>query len=95
MGMGIRATVGLKSTSPYSQSRMHDFQKDSKESHDVFERRIWREKSHYDEGGMLFIPQMSFKFCIMQAATYLGEKCQGQRGADLDIILHQRGYRGK
>lgn len=78
MSMGITATLSLFSTSPYSQSRMHDTPEMAKESKADYERRTWREKSHYDSDGILFIPRMAFKFCIQDAASYLGERIKGK-----------------
>lgn len=72
------AQVELKSVSPYSQSRMHDTPKKDKESHDAYEKRAWREKSYYNEEGFVFIPPMAFKFALMSAAAYLGEKVKGK-----------------
>lgn len=76
--MGILATVTLESSSPYSCSRKHDAPKLAKESHDAYERRTWREKAHFGEDGELFIPRMAFKFSLMEAAKYLGERVVGK-----------------
>lgn len=67
--------------SPYSPSRRHDTPKKDKESHDDYEKRTWREKAHFDDKGMCFIPGMCFKKCISEAASFLGLKIGGGRGA--------------
>src|SRR5690242_910103 len=77
-GMGILATVHLESRSPYSPSRIHDAPKQTKESHDAYEKRTWREKAHFDKDGHVVIPAMSFKFSLMDAASYLAERVPGK-----------------
>lgn len=71
-------TVHLESTSPYSQSRMHDAPKLDKETHDAYERRTWREKSTYDADGIVEIPAMGIKQSLDRAAKVLGEQIPGK-----------------
>ncbi|MBD2771155.1 hypothetical protein [Iningainema tapete] len=75
------AIVQIKGLTPYSQSKPHQTEKLNKESPDDFEKRTWKEKLHYDEQGIIFIPPMAFKNCIAEAAKYLGKKIPGKRGA--------------
>lgn len=75
------ATVKLKGSSPYSQSRYHAIKRDDKEGYDAFEKRIFRERLHYDEKGMVFIPPMAFKNCLSSAAKYLKKKIPGSGAA--------------
>ena len=74
----IIAKIKLTGTSPFSMSRYHHIDKDKKESEGDFEKRIWREKSHYNEDGMIFIPAMMIKNCLSEAAKYLSERIEGK-----------------
>jgi hypothetical protein len=67
------AVVKLKSLSPYNQSRQHFTEsiEQGKEAPDAKERRTWKEKGHYDEKGMAYIPPMAFKGAIYNAAKLL------------------------
>jgi hypothetical protein len=56
---------------PLSQSRQHYTPFKQGESHDVYEERTWREKCHYDENGIIYVPAMAFKQCLDAAATRL------------------------
>lgn len=70
--------VKIESMSPYSQSRMHDTTRLNKETHEDYEVRTWREKSNYDEAGIIFIPAMAFKQALDAAAKKLGEQVPGK-----------------
>lgn len=77
--MGFKATVELASTSPYSCSRMHDTpKKGTKESPAAYDERTWREKCYFDADSKVLIPRMAFKFALMDAACYLGERVTGK-----------------
>lgn len=78
--MALVAECSLESVSPISFSRPYRMEKLSKESHADYETRTWRERLHYDENGMVFIPPMAFKLGIAECARYLGIKIPG-RGA--------------
>ena len=69
----ITATATLSSVSPYGQSRNYemDAKKLEKESSKDYEARTWRNRLHVTEDGYVFIPPMSFKNCISEAAKYL------------------------
>lgn len=71
-------TAHLKSISPYSQSRQHDTPKLEREGHDDYEKRTWRNKAHFGDDGLIFIPPMAFKQCIDSAAKYLGMQIPGK-----------------
>jgi len=80
------ATVTLEGISPYSQGKHYtkeQFPKldEGKESDNAYEVRTWRERMHYDENDIVFIPPMAFKNCLTSAASFLGEKIVGKRGA--------------
>ncbi len=63
-----RIIVTIEGICPLSQSRMHDTPFLEGESHNDYDRRTWREKTHYDEKGMIFIPAMAFKQAVDAAA---------------------------
>lgn len=73
-----KATVILKSISPYSQSRAYDVPKKEKENHGDYEERTWRNRCHTDKDGMVYIPAMAFKNCLSEAAKYLGIQIPGK-----------------
>ncbi|MCB1771958.1 MAG: hypothetical protein KDJ31_20000 [Candidatus Competibacteraceae bacterium] len=72
------ATCTLKSISPYSQSRYHETPKLNKELHDDYRLRTWREHLHYDKNGIVYIPPMTFKNCLSEAAKFLGIQIPGK-----------------
>jgi len=78
------AHATLKSLSPYSQSRQFAAKEDSKESHDAYEKRMWKKRMHVTDDGHVFIPPMAFKFSMETAARYLRmrikEKGQSEYG---------------
>lgn len=69
----------LKSAERYSQSAWIDpALREQKETHEAFEKRIWREKSHANENGELFIPPMAFKQALDAAAKYISIQIPGR-----------------
>ena len=75
------ATAHLKSVSCYSQSRYHQTEKLPKELADDYERRTWAERLHINKDGNIFIPPMSFKHAIAEAAKFNSRKIPGERNA--------------
>ncbi len=77
------ATVTLESVSPYSQSRPYEqsIAKLDKESADAYEKRTWRNRLHVNAKGEVFIPPMSLKNCLSDAAQFLSVKIPGRRNA--------------
>ncbi len=74
-------TVILKSTTPYSSSKMvdqEDFPKKEKESHEEYDERMWIEKATYDPEGNICIPAMALKFSVDEAAKRLRIKIPGK-----------------
>lgn len=66
--------VTLKSATAYSQSKMVDpdtFPKKEKEDAAGYDKRLWREKSTYDESGIVCIPAMSLKMATDEAIKRL------------------------
>jgi hypothetical protein len=72
------ATVKLRNSSPYSQSKHYDVDKLEKESAKDYEARTWRERLHVNNDGNVFIPPMSFKNCMSEAAKYLSIQIPGK-----------------
>jgi len=73
-----KAIVILESVSPYSQGRYHQTEKFEKELPAAYEKRTWREKLHYDENGIVFIPPMQFSNSLKEAAKYLSLSIPGK-----------------
>lgn len=69
----IEITVTLKGTD-YSASRAHETPMREKEKHEDYDKRTWREKGHYDENDVLYIPAMGFKQALDSAASKLSIK---------------------
>lgn len=72
------ATVTLKSASPYSQARHYTTPKLERETNPDYEARTWRDRLHTTPEGEVFIPPMSFKNCIAEAAKYMGRQIPGK-----------------
>ena len=72
------AHAHLKSVSPYSQSKFIVTKKSRDQTHADFERDHWRERLHRDEKGIVFIPPMSFKNCLAEAAKYKSIQIPGK-----------------
>lgn len=72
------AKVRLKSISPYSQSRHYEAEKLPKELAKDYESRTWRERLHVNDDGDVYIPPMSFKNCLSEAAKFLGLQIPGK-----------------
>ena len=72
------ARVWLESSSPYSQSKFYDTPKLSKELPKDFEARTWRDRLHVDDKDEVFIPPMSLKNCLSEAAKFLGIQIPGK-----------------
>jgi hypothetical protein len=72
------AHATLKSVAPYSQSRAHETPKLDRETSDAHEVRTWREKTHTNPNGHIFIPPMSFKQSLDKAAQQLGLQIPGK-----------------
>ena len=73
-----RAICKLKSMSPYSQSRYIQEKKTRDETHADFEKRSWTQRCHWNEAGNLYIPPMSFKNCLSEAAKYKSIQIPGK-----------------
>jgi len=76
----ITVVATLKSVSPYGQSRNYemDCPKKEKESSKDYEQRTWMNRLHVTPDGRVFIPPMSFKNCISEAAKFLGQQIPGK-----------------
>lgn len=72
------AIVTIKGVSPYSQSRKYSTEKLEKENPPDYEARTWRDRLHVNEDGNVFIPPMSFKNCLSEAAKFLAIQIPGK-----------------
>lgn len=72
------AIATLKSASAYSQSQHYEIEKQRSETYMAFEQRTWRNRLHVNEDGFVFIPPMSFKNCLSEAAKYLSRQIPGK-----------------
>ena len=80
--MAFTAECSLQSIAPYSSGRHYTTpEKLPKESADAYDKRTWRERMHYDEQGMVFIPNMAFKWMMTDISKFLGNKIPGKRNA--------------
>ena len=70
--------IGLKSISPYSQSRIVAVEALPSESKDDYERRNWRHRIHADSEGGVYIPPMCFKKTLDSAAKYSALQIPGK-----------------
>jgi hypothetical protein len=68
----------MKSVSPYSQSAPIQSVRDTKEPHDEFEQRTWRERLHVNSDGMVEIPPMAFKNAVSECAKFLSMSVKGK-----------------
>lgn len=72
------AIAHLKSVTPYSQSRYHAEPKEERETGADYEARTWRSRMHYDQDGMVYMPAMSFKNCLAEAAKFISMQIPGK-----------------
>lgn len=73
------ATVTLKSTARYSQSRPHCVPKLPKETADAHEARTWHERVHLNpDETQIIIPGMALRNCISEAAKFLSLQIPGK-----------------
>lgn len=73
-----KAVAHLKSVSAYSQSRFIGEKRSKNETPQAFEERSWYLRCHYNEQGNVFIPPMSFKNCLSEAAKYKSIQIPGK-----------------
>jgi hypothetical protein len=64
--------------SPYSQSKYIQEKKTRDETHADFEKRSWQQRCHWDDSGRVYIPPMSFKNCLSEAAKYKSIQIPGK-----------------
>jgi hypothetical protein len=75
------AQVTIRGVSPYSQSKHYDTTEVPKlqgESHRDYEQRTWSNRLHVNNDGNIFIPPMSFKNSMSEAAKFLGIQIAGK-----------------
>ncbi|CAK1568577.1 Uncharacterised protein [Burkholderia pseudomallei] len=72
------AIATIKGVSPYSQSKHYNTEKLPKELAKDYEMRTWRDRLHATDDGTVFIPPMSFKNCLSEAAKFLSLQIPGK-----------------
>lgn len=72
------AIATIKGVSPYSQSKHYSTEKLPKELAKDYETRTWRDRLHATDDGTVFIPPMSFKNCLSEAAKFLSLQIPGK-----------------
>lgn len=70
-------TATLVGTSPLQFGKAYLIKKASKESHEAFEQRTWRERMHRDEEGYVMLPSMAVKKALENYAIYCSDKIPG------------------
>lgn len=70
--------IKIEGLTPYSASKYFEPDIQKGESKDAHEKRRWREKAHVDESGVVYIPGVSFKMALDEAASLLNEKIPGK-----------------
>jgi len=73
-----KAICHLKSMSPYSQSSYITEKKSRDETHADFEKRSWKQRCHWNDEGKMYVPPMSFKNCLSEAAKYKSIQIPGK-----------------
>lgn len=79
------ATATLSSAAPYSQSREYASEVPALngEQKDAYDERTWRNHCHVNGNGFIIMPPMAFKLSLDTAASMLGIKIPGKRGATM------------
>lgn len=72
------AIASIEGVTTYSQNRCHETPKLDKEIHKDYEERTWLERAHVNKDGYMFIPPMSFKNCLSEAAKFLTIQIPGK-----------------
>lgn len=68
----------VKGVSPYSQSKGTQSPRNTGEGADAHDTRIWRERMHVDDKGLVFIPPMAIKNMLSDCARFLSETVPGK-----------------
>lgn len=74
----IACEFDIVGVSPISFSAPIQSTKATGETHDAFEERTWRERTHSDANGEVYIPPMALKNCLSEVAKYLSESIPGK-----------------
>lgn len=77
----------IKGMGPLQQSKEYasihpkgigDDGKECNETHDAYEKRTWKYRSHFNDGGFVIHPAGAFHQALIGAAQYQGDKIPGQ-----------------
>lgn len=74
----IKATCYLKSTSCLQFGKYYVVPTKENEDKYAYEERTWRERGHWDENDMLYIPGAFFKKALEESAKFGGQKIPGR-----------------
>lgn len=79
--MIITATAKLKGTSQMSWSRPLPDTRDieNQETHEKYDKRIWKDKIWVNKENHVFIPPTNLKKCVEEAARYIGQTVPGKK----------------
>ena len=67
----------IEGISPYSQSK-YTGERPSDTGAQAWEEQTWRERMHRDKDGHLYLPVMSIKYAMVEAARASGDKIKGR-----------------
>jgi hypothetical protein len=70
--------ITIVGISPYSQSKAYEVDKLQGEGFEDYEKRTWRNRMHFDDKGMVFIPPMAFKNLLAEGAKFLSIPIPGK-----------------
>jgi hypothetical protein len=71
--------VTIEGVAPLGFSKHYEVPKLSKESHNDFEERTWRNRAHTDKEGQIIIPAIFWKNCLRDVGSFLGQKIPGRQ----------------
>lgn len=75
------AKVKITGITTLAQGKYINVEKLPKELPKDYEIRTWRERLHYDQNGVVFIPNFALKNCLSEAAKFLSIKIPGKSQA--------------
>ncbi len=73
-----KVTAQIKGIAAYSSGKMVEAKKETKETHEEFEQRVWRLKMNATPDGYACIPPTAWKNGIAEAAKYLSLQVPGK-----------------
>jgi hypothetical protein len=71
-------TIKIEGLTAYSASKYFEPNVLKGETKDAHEKRRWREKSHVNDAGTVYVPGVAFKLALDETAQLLNEKIPGK-----------------